>query len=149
MTDEKLCIPRPETEWAFCLPEYYPCELKEDRLVITEYLIKLAKEEGGPTTYEETSGIIGLNPNNRVLFTHLGALSWVTHRNEDAFLSVLVARKDEKVPGDGFFKLVAGLREIPYKASTDDEVFINEIKRVYQFAKEGKFDFMLTGKTLK
>ena len=149
MTDEKLCIPRPEADWAHCLPEYYPCELKGDRLDIAEYLIKLAKEKEEPTNYEETGGIIGLNANNPVLFTHLGALSWVTHRNENAFLSVLVARKDEKIPGDGFFKLVAGLREIPYKTSTDDEVFIKELKRVCQFAKEGKFDFMLTGKTLK
>ena len=149
MTDGKSHIPRPKADWAFCLPRFYPCKLNQNRIEIAEHLIDLAQKEGNLTTYEETGRIIGLTPNNRVLFTHLGALSWVTHRNENAFLSVLVARKDEKIPGDGFFKLVAGLREIPYKTSTDDEVFIKELKRVCQFAKEGKFDFMLTGETLK
>ena len=149
MTDEKLCIPRPEADWAFCLPKFYPCKLHKDSIKIAKYLIKLVRDGNPPTTYLETGKKIGVRQNSRVLFTHLGAISWVAYRNEKVFLSVLVTRQKEETPGDGFFKMVAGFRKKPYIESTNDEVFIVERDRVYEAIKETKLDFMLTEKTLK
>ena len=131
MTKEKSYPTLPEGVSKVCLPDPYPKELKKDSVEIAKYLIKLAKEEGPPTTYKETGGKIGLNPNDPALFTHLGTISWVTYHNEEVFLSVLVAREDEKIPGNGFFKMVAEFRGRPYKESTNDEVFIDELKRVH------------------
>ena len=149
MTDEKLCIPRPEADWARCLPKFYPCKLEDDRLKLAEYLVKLAQKGGSPFTYTEIGEKIGLERNDSTLFTHLGALSWVTYRNKKVFLSVLVVRASEQIPGDGFFKMVAGFREKPYIESANNDSFIDERDRVYKIAKEGELDFMLTGKTLK
>ena len=150
MTDEKSYPTRPEGISPVCLPKRYPRELKKDSIDIAKYLVKLVKEEGpNPTTYKETGGQIGLKQNDPALFMHLGTISWVTYHNEKVFLSVLVAREDEKIPGNGFFKMVAKFRKRPYKESTNDNVFIDELNGVYEAAKEGKLDFILTGKTLK
>ena len=150
MTDENSYPTRPKGISTVCLPESYPRELKKDTVDIAKYLVKLAKEgDSNPASYKETGGEIGLKQNDPVLFMHLGTISWVTFHNADVFLSVLVAREDEKIPGNGFFKMVAEFRGRPYKESTNDEVFIDELNRVCEAAKEGKLDFILTGKTLK
>ena len=147
MIDEKLYPPRPEADWASCLPKFYPRKLSENSIKIARYLIDLAKEGAPPTTYLKTGGKIGLRQNSRVLFTHLGVLSWVAYRNENVFLSVLVTRQKEKTPGDDFFEMVAGFREEPYQA--DNDSFTRECNLVYEAAKEEKLDFILTGETLK
>ena len=149
MTDEELCIPRPKADWARCLPKFYPCKLENDQIKIAKYLVKLATEEVPFTIYKETGKKIGLGQYNHRLHMHLGALSWVTYRIEKVFLSVLVARAAEETPGDGFFKMVAGFREKQYEKLDNKKSFNEERVLVYNAAKEGKLDFILTGKTHK
>ena len=156
-TNEAKCeenqksYPRKPQDAEGCLPRFYPCRLNNKERAIAEYLVELAKKGIDRTTYTDIGEIeeVDLPANSPELFRYLGTISWVTYHNEEVFLSVLVAREDEKIPGNGFFKMVAAFRERPYKESTNDEVFIDELKRVHEAAKEGKLDFILTGKTLK
>lgn len=139
-----------------CLPPSYPCKLDEKSKTLAKYLVNLAKE-GAITTYTKAGELIDEKADSLKLRMCLGTISWVTYENEGVFLSVLVTKKEEetkkKIPGKGFFALVAGLYKTPYPPESDHyELFTKERDSVYETAKSendkaGKLDFILTGET--
>ena len=137
---------RPEGILPSCLPGSYPCKLDKDSIKIAKYLLKLA-ETRAVTTYKETGKLINVGPRSPKLFIRLGIVSWVTYHNAKVLLSVLVVRKKEKTPGNGFFKLEAAFRKTPYPKPVNEvrESFNFERNKVYNAAK--KLNFMRKGKT--
>ena len=160
MTDsdknKRIMPSRPEGVSDSCLPEFYPCKLDEKSKTLAKYLVDLAKEDA-ITTYTKAGEQIDEKADSLDLRKRLGELSWVTYVNEGVFLSVIVTKKEEetekKIPGKGFFSLVAAFHKTPYPPiSTHYKLFITERDRVYKTAKSendkaGKLDFILTGET--
>ena len=162
MTDsdknKRIMPSRPEGVSDSCLPEFYPCKLDEKSKTLAKYLVDLAKEDAF-TTYKRAGFQIEEKADSLDLRKRLGELSWVTYVNEGVFLSVIVTKKEEetekKIPGKGFFSLVAAFHKTPYPPESDHyELFTKERDRLYKTAKPendkvGKLDFILTGKTFK
>ena len=93
----------------------------------------------GLITYGELARIVGpqvglpdLDPHETRLRNGLGMLSAETYDERGILISVLVVNADTLMPGRGFFELAREhLGAYPTNAS-DDEVFIQETKRVYE-----------------
>ena len=145
MKNKKIKPFRPEIDSKFCLPDDYPDKLDKDSKKIAKYLIRLAKEPA-VTTYKDTGKKIKVGPRSPDLFMCLGTVSWVTYENTGVFLSVLVTRKIEKIPGNGFFKLVSAFHKVAYSKLGHDECFEKERKLIYDAAKAGELNFILTKK---
>ena len=143
--NKRIKPPRPKGVLDFCLPPCYPCKLDDKSIEITEELVALARTEK-TTTYGELGAKVGLEPYSNQLSVRLGGISWVTHHNTDVFLSALVINAEKNAPGDGFFNLVRELSKTPCP-KLDDAIFSDALNRVYEAAKAGKLDFILTGET--
>lgn len=95
------------------------------------------QQHHGLITYGELARIVGsqtglpdLDPHNTRLSNGLGVLSAETYDERSILLSVLVVNADTLVPGKGFFQLARDhLGAYPTDAS-DEEVFVQELKRV-------------------
>ena len=91
----------------------------------------------GLTIYGELARIVGpqvglpdLDPHDTRLSSGIGRLSVETYDERSVLISVLVVNADTLVPGKGFFQLARDdLGAYPTDAS-DEEVFIQELKRV-------------------
>ena len=145
MKNKKIKPFRPEIDSKVCLPDDYPSKLDKDSKKIAEYLVNLAKD-AAVTTYTETGEEIKVGPKSSHLFMCLGTVSWVTYENTGVFLSVLVTRKIEKIPGNGFFKLVSGFDKVAYSELDCHECFEKERKLIYDAVKAGELNFISTKK---
>ena len=118
-------------------------EIADKSLPLLEELARTERVRGkklqhrGLITYGELARIVGpqvglpdLDPHNTRLSNGLGVLSAETYDERSILLSVLVVNADTLVPGKGFFQLSRDhLGAYPTDAS-DEEVFIQELKRV-------------------
>ena len=143
--NKRIKPPRPEGVSDFCLPPFYPCKLDDKSIKIAEELVALAKTEK-TITYGELGSKVVLEPCFNQLSVRLGGISWVTHHNTDVLLSVLVINAQKNAPGDGFFNLARKLNKT-LCLKLDDAIFSDALNRVYEAAKAGKLDFILTGET--
>ncbi len=108
-----------------------------EELARTERLRGKKLQHRGLITYGELArivgpqvGIPGLDPNETRLRNGLGELSAETYDERSVLISVLVVNADTLIPGKGFFQLARNhLGAYPTDAS-DEEVFIQELKRV-------------------
>ena len=146
MTDTKkskrIKPQRPEGVSDSCLPPSFPCKLDDASVKIVEELMPLAKAKG-ITTYGKIGLIVDMEPDSDDLSVCLGGISWVTYDEAEVFLSVLVTRENDGFPGPGFYNLVRKLSKEPCPTS-NEEIFVKELKRVYEAAESGKLDFILS-----
>jgi len=115
------------------------CRPVLEQLARTKRLRGKKLKHPGFVTYGERARIVGpqvglpnLDPHETRLRNALGRLSEETYDERGVLISVLVVNADTMLPGRGFFWLArVHLGAYPVDAS-DDEVFIQETKRVYE-----------------
>ncbi|QCE32348.1 hypothetical protein FAI41_01400 [Acetobacteraceae bacterium] len=107
------------------------------KTVIKEILRKKARRKK-QITYTELSQEVDrrtgeyIDPHSPILARMLGEISTETYNLGQGMLSILVIRKDNSSPGDGFFELAAELGENISKKSPEDDKTKFEIEQFYQ-----------------
>ncbi|MBS4804620.1 MAG: minor capsid protein [Clostridium sp.] len=131
----------PETQKSYYVPSsmnYYKWNLNEKHLEITKVLVKAIKE-GQPITYKELAINVGMSvERNSDLYSYLGDLSYYSFENGMPLISVMVVRKEEKIPGAGFYGGYKEKRGITVAKSQQMEVFVDELKRVLGYSEWDK-----------
>ena len=115
------------------------CRPVLEELVRTGRLRSKKLQHRGLITYGELARIVGpqvglpdLGPHDTRLSNGLGHLSVETYDERSVLISVLVVNADTLVPGKGFFQLARDdLGAYPTDVS-DEEVFVQELKRVQE-----------------
>lgn len=113
------------------------CRPVLEELACTERLRGTKLMHRGLITYGEIARIVGpqvglsdLDPYETRLRNELGRLSVETYDERSVLISVLVVNADTLVPGKGFFWLARNHLGAYPDDSSDEEVFIRELKRV-------------------
>lgn len=112
--------------------------LNEKHLDIAKVLVKAIKE-GQTITYKELAINVGMSvERNSDLYSYLGDLSYYSFENGMPLISVVVVRKEEKMPGAGFYGVYKEKRGITVAKSKQMEVFVDELKRVLGYSEWDK-----------
>ena len=103
-----------------------------------------AARHAGFLTYGELARLIGpnvglpsLDPHDPRLRNGLGELTEATFHEAKVMLSVLVVNAEDGVPGAGFFGLARSL-ESGYGGVDREEIFVQEVRKVYEYYRDGK-----------
>jgi hypothetical protein len=104
---------------------------------IYDRLVQVARS-GDLVTYGEIAPLAGLDmadPGDRSRIAHiLGEISTEEHQLGRPLLSAVVVLQDQNKPGEGFFHLARELGV--YQGKSDDDYFVQEVKRVHQYWKK-------------
>lgn len=110
--------------------------LNRKHLEIARILVEQIKNEK-MITYKELATIVGMSvENNSDLYGYLGDLSYYSFENDMPLISVMVVRKDNGMPGEGFYGVYEEKRGIRLGKDKDKqmEVFVEEVKRVLKYS---------------
>lgn len=110
--------------------------LKIARVIIEEIKNKRT------TTYKELAINVGMSVEiNSNLYGYLGNLSDYSFENGMPLISVMVVRKDDGMPGEGFYGVYKEKRGIAVGKNKEKqmEVFVEEVNRVLEFSNWDRF----------
>lgn len=113
----------------------------EKHLEIAKVLVEEIKNRN-IITYKE----LGMNVRLSVepqsdLYSYLGDLSYYSFENGMPLISVIVVRKEEKIPGEGFYKEVYEKKrkiKVGKNKQKQMDVFVEELNRVFEYSNWNK-----------
>ena len=123
-------------------------QLPKESIEIARYLVECAQASNPePQTYSDVCRVMKSRHKRshtpQELGSYLDPINKTSYSRASVLLSVLVVNKETRIPGSGFFVLAAYLHGDQSLLDSDSwKIFYNEeIKRVYESARNGKLNF--------